>query len=179
MKNLIYVLFIAISTIISTQSCINEANASKVSKTAVSPIESTNLRWHSIKDIESLTDSKKGVIVDVYTDWCKWCKVMDKETFADPDMIAYLNENFHLVKFNAEEKSTLNFKGQSFNYTKGGKRGYNALAAKLCQDKLSYPSFVVLDSDLNTLDVLRGFKKAEQFKGDLERALFASKNKEI
>jgi len=175
--NLVYVLLFALSTLVTTQSCYNEANATK---TAVSPIESTNLEWHSIKDIESLKNSSnKGVIVDVYTDWCKWCKVMDDKTFSDPDMIKYLNENFHMVKFNAEEKTSLKFKGKSFDYTKGGRRGYNALAAELCKGKLSYPSFVVLDTELNTLKVLRGFKNADQFRGDLDRALFANNNTQM
>ena len=33
-------------------------------------------------------------MVDVYTDWCGWCKKMDKETFNHPVIAKYINENY-------------------------------------------------------------------------------------
>ena len=40
--------------------------------------------------------------MDIYTDWCGPCKLMDKNTFQNPDVAQYLNNNFYAVKFNAE-----------------------------------------------------------------------------
>lgn len=45
---------------------------------------------------------KKYVLADIYTDWCGWCKRLDRDTFADPQMMAYLNSKFVCVKVNAE-----------------------------------------------------------------------------
>jgi thioredoxin-related protein len=40
--------------------------------------------------------------VDVYTDWCGWCKRMDRDVYARDDMRTYLNQRFILVKLSAE-----------------------------------------------------------------------------
>ena len=45
----------------------------------------------------------KHVFVDSYTDWCYWCKVMDKNTFTDEAIANYLNEEFVPIKVNMEK----------------------------------------------------------------------------
>lgn len=44
----------------------------------------------------------KYVVADMYTDWCTWCKVLDRQTFANPAMISYLNSKYLCAKVNAE-----------------------------------------------------------------------------
>lgn len=53
--------------------------------------------------LDRAAKENKYIMVDAYTDWCGWCKVMDKETFTDPDVAAVVNENFIPVKINFEE----------------------------------------------------------------------------
>ena len=143
----------------------------KVEDTSVSPTTTTasGINWYQMEDLADLQKAApKKVIVDVYTDWCKWCKVMDEKTFSDQSLSDYLNENFYLVKLNAEQKDNIVFNGRTYGYKEGGRRGYNELAVELCQGSLSYPSFVVLGEDLKVIDVTRGFKKADQFRDFLE-----------
>lgn len=45
----------------------------------------------------------KHILFDAYTDWCYWCKVQDRETFADPAMAAFIEEHFVSLKVNMEE----------------------------------------------------------------------------
>ena len=45
----------------------------------------------------------KMIFVDTYTDWCTYCKVMDKEVFTQKKVASYLNENFINYKINAEK----------------------------------------------------------------------------
>ncbi|MBS3914026.1 MAG: DUF255 domain-containing protein [Bacteroidetes bacterium] len=52
---------------------------------------------------------KKMLLVDVYTDWCYWCKVMDKETYTDPNIIKKVNANFVTVKLNPEKARVYKF----------------------------------------------------------------------
>ncbi len=163
--NLVYALVFIIPSLIGLSQVFNTEDKPTVPN-------SENVVWNSIQNIENL-NHEKFTVVDVYTDWCRVCQVMDEKTFSDPDFMSYLTENYNLVKFNAEEKTKLMFKGKSFEYKSNGKRGYNALAAELCKGKLAYPSFVVLDQELQVVDVLRGFKNVEKFKADLERARFA------
>ena len=54
----------------------------------------------------------KHMIVDVYTTWCGWCKVMDKQTYSNADVAAYLNDNFVLAKVNGESSAELHYKGE-------------------------------------------------------------------
>ena len=51
----------------------------------------------------------KKMFIDVYTDWCGWCKKMDASTFMDDSVAAYINANYYPVKFNAESKDTIRF----------------------------------------------------------------------
>jgi thioredoxin-related protein len=45
----------------------------------------------------------KPMFVDFYTDWCVWCKQMDKTTYKDKEVVDYVNANFIPVKVNAEK----------------------------------------------------------------------------
>lgn len=107
---------------------------------------------------KSQTDKKK-VFVDLYTDWCGWCKRMDKTTFQDPEVKKFLNENFHAVKFNAEQKEPLTFRDVTFEFTKAGRKGAHGLAVALLNGRLGYPSFVFLDENFDKIDISPGYKQ--------------------
>ncbi len=55
----------------------------------------------------------KHLIVDVYTNWCGWCKVMDRQTYGNPEVAAYLTEHFSLAKVNGESSAKLTWNGKS------------------------------------------------------------------
>ena len=69
---------------------------------------------------------KKIVLVDVYTDWCGWCKRMDADTYAEKDVIEAIRKDFVAVKFNPEtagKKYTMDgkeYEGRQFQYVLGG-----------------------------------------------------------
>ena len=44
----------------------------------------------------------KIAIIDCYTEWCGWCKVMDKKTFTNQEVINRINEKYVAIKFNPE-----------------------------------------------------------------------------
>lgn len=46
--------------------------------------------------------NKKIVMIDVYTEWCGWCKKMDRDTYANSNVVGKLNKDFVSVKFNPE-----------------------------------------------------------------------------
>lgn len=130
--------------------------------------EAKSIQWHSIDDLAELQkQSDKKIMIDIYTDWCKWCKVMDQKTFADPTMIPFLQKNYHMVKFNAEHKTPIQFNGKTYDFKEGGRRGYNELASKLLNGKLSFPSVVVLDENLNVISVQKGFKDSAALRAGL------------
>ena len=84
-REIAFVLFVGISSF-SLQGCLNQATATPAAK-----ITSPAKTWLSIEEgvVQANQDQKK-ILIDVYTDWCKWCKVMDKETFGNAALLPYL-----------------------------------------------------------------------------------------
>lgn len=124
------------------------------------------IEWMSIEEAEALVktaDNPKKIFIDVYTDWCGWCKKMDQITFNNPEVSDYMNANFYMVKFNAESKDDVFVKGTTFSFVPSGRRGYHELAVALTQGKLSYPTVVFLDPELNMITPLPGFRTAQPF----------------
>ncbi len=128
-----------------------------------------NLNWLKIEQLEAIpTANKKPVLVDVYTDWCGWCKRMDKNTFQNDKVKEYLKDKYYVVKFNAEQKEPIEYRGKTYNFVKNGRRGANELAAEMLNGRLGYPTIVYLDKDLNVVKASPGYKKPDQLIEEIE-----------
>lgn len=126
--------------------------------------EYIGVNWLTFEEaLEKSKVEKKKIFIDVYTDWCGWCKVMDKNTFSQPEIAKYLNENYYPVKFDAEQQEELTFRGRTFKFVASGRKGYHEFAAALLNNKLSYPSVVFLDEDFNMIQPLAGYQKPDHF----------------
>lgn len=121
---------------------------------------------------EAITRNKqtpKKILVDVYTDWCGWCKKMDKAVFADATIAAYVSKHFYAVKFNAEQRVRLEYDGHTFDFNTGmGRRGAHELAYALLDGRMSYPSIVYLDEHRDRISISPGFKLANEFVNELK-----------
>ena len=123
------------------------------------------VKWLTWEEAQNKSETiKKKVFVDVYTEWCGWCKKMDKATFQQDDIAAYLNEYYYAVKFDAESKKDIVMNGKVYKYVKSGKRGYHQLALEIMKGKLSYPTIVFLDENLDVLQPIPGYRGPKEFK---------------
>ncbi len=61
---------------------------------------------------EQAKKENKHMIVDVYTTWCGWCKVMDRQTYGNSAVASYLTQNFVLAKVNGESSAEIHWKGK-------------------------------------------------------------------
>lgn len=119
------------------------------------------LTWEEA--IEMNEKAPRKIVVDIYTEWCGWCKRMDASTFAQADIANYINENYYAVKFDAEQKEDITFKGKTYSFIANGKRGYHELAAEITGGMLSYPTTVFLDEEMNVIQAIKGYKDAKAF----------------
>ena len=126
------------------------------------------LTWEEAMDM-SKTESKK-IFVDIYTDWCGWCKRMDATTFKDPQVVEYMNTHFYAVKLDAEQKEKIFFRDQEFKFVEAGRRGVHTLAYSLLEGKMSYPSFVTLNEKFDRIAIMPGYKKPDQLLKELRFA---------
>ena len=98
--------------------------------------------------------SQKPMIVDFYTDWCHWCKVMDEKTFSQQDVKAKLEKNFVTVRINAEDpKATATYKGHTFNN----------IELTRAFGVTGYPTLAFLEEDGDIITTIPGYIPAEQF----------------
>ena len=126
------------------------------------PVEN-KINWMTWEEaMAAMEGEPKKIFVDVYTDWCGWCKRMDANTFTDEEVINYMNDNYYAVKFNAEGKDDKEFRGRTLTYrANAGRRGVHELAIVLLNGRLGYPSFAYLDEQQNIVKVSPGYKEPE------------------
>ncbi len=126
--------------------------------------QDTEIKWLSLEQAINLNVTHpKKILVDVYTNWCYYCKVMDQNTYSNPKVIAYINSNFYPVKFNAEQKENLHFDGKDYKYIPSGLRGYNEFAVALLGGKLSYPTTVFFDTKTQVITRIPGYLDAKNY----------------
>ncbi|MEM9846868.1 MAG: DUF255 domain-containing protein [Bacteroidota bacterium] len=139
---------------------------------AFRPVEAAvtdQIKWYTWEEVAALNEENpKKIVVDLYTDWCGWCKVMDKKTFSKEEVAAYINENFYPVKFNAEQKEDVLFNDHTFKFIAQGRRGVHELAYTLLDGRLGYPSIVYLNERYERITISPGFKDAENMMKELK-----------
>ena len=132
---------------------------------SITAFSQAKVNWLSWEEALELNQKeKRKILVDVYTSWCGWCKKMEKTTFSTPLIADYINANFYPVKFDAEQKADIIFNNKNYKYVGSfGRRGHHELAYEIMRGKMSYPTVVFIDENLNVIQPIAGFHTAERF----------------
>lgn len=139
------------------------SNGSSQKATTLKPAERGVVNWMTLEQaLEKSKTEKRKIFVDMYTDWCGWCKHMDSTTFVDAKVARYLNEHFYPVKFNAEQEKDIVFKDKVYKFKKSGSRGYHELAALWLNNRLSFPTVVFLDETQQLIQPVPGYQEANK-----------------
>ncbi len=118
------------------------------------PKEKIEPTWSEFDSgFEHAKKAKKKVMLDIYTDWCGWCKKLDKEVYGNSNVAKYLNEKYVLIKVNAESDKKVTFRGKTYTEAQISR----ALGAK------GYPTIVFTKSDQELITNLGGFVDSARF----------------
>ena len=134
--------------------------------------------WITVEQLqEAYGKNPKPILIDVYTSWCGWCKVMDRETYSKEKVVAYINEHYYAIKLDAESKANFNWNGKQFGYNAAYKA--NDLAIYLMAGKMSYPTTVFLPELTAQPAPLPGYLKPGELEAPLKffgEGIYKTKN---
>lgn len=106
-----------------------------------------SISWVGYNEGLSLArDFEKPVLLHFTAPWCKWCQEMKKETYANPDVIRFMDENYVAVMIDTEKLPSL--------------------ARKYSVESL--PTLWFLDSQGNALTSIEGYAGPEKLLRVLE-----------
>ncbi|MEX6627119.1 DUF255 domain-containing protein [Tenacibaculum pacificus] len=113
--------------------------------------------------IEKNKENPKPILVDLYTDWCGWCKKMDKTTYKNNVIVKFINDNYYAVKMNGEGKDDISFNGKTYKYVKQNRMKYHELAAQIMKGQMSYPSTAFFDPEERLIQTVPGYLGEQRF----------------
>lgn len=113
--------------------------------------ESAWLDWND--GLARASRADRPVLVSVYTDWCGWCRRMNRDVYEDASVKAYLEANFVTVRLNAEADQPAVYRGKDYTY--------RTLASGF--RVTGYPTTIFLKADGSHLVNVPGFLPADQF----------------
>lgn len=112
------------------------------------------ITWHSFDEGMALAaQQNKKVLVDVYTDWCVWCKKMDKEVYTDGQIGKIIAKDFIAVKFNPEGEEVVTMNNEHLN----GSLFTQAMGIS------GYPSTLIFGADGKPITKIDGFQESKEF----------------
>lgn len=125
------------------------------------------LKVFSFEEVEQLHQQKpKPIIVFNYTDWCKICFGMKKNTLQNDEIIKLLNDKFYFINLKGEEKKEITFLGKTFVYKpSGNKTGTHELARELAaiKGRISSPTTTILNSNFEIEAQIDGYLNSKKF----------------
>ena len=129
---------------------------------------SQTINWMSLEEaLNSQKNNPKKILIDVYTVWCGPCKLMEKKTFTNPDLVDYVNNHYYAVKFNGEGNEIIDFYGNTFsnpNYDINRKNTRNSTHqfAQFLGVK-GYPTTIFLSESGDLITPVVGYLNVHQF----------------
>ena len=127
----------------------------------VKPTEKQKINWLTIEEVAvKMKSDPKPILMDIYTNWCYWCKVMDKKTYNNKEVISYINQHFYAVKLNAETKQPVLWDNTTYKYDEGNK--VNDFALFATQGQLAFPNTVIFPQTEKIPAAIPGFMEPKE-----------------
>ena len=125
-------------------------------------VEPSPIKWYTVEQADSLSKANpRPIFIDVYTDWCGWCKHMMKTTFANKGIAGYINNNFYPVRFDAETYDTIKYQGKTYTNPGIGSKPKHNFAKYILKGRFSFPTIVYIDKQKSIFPI-PGFRKPNE-----------------
>ncbi len=135
--------------------------------------EAQEIKWMTFNEALALQQKNpKPIFMDVYTDWCGPCKMLDKNTFQTKEVSDYINTNFYAVKFNGEGNESVQYKNATFTNPKYDpeRKGRNSMHEFTGFLKVEgYPSMYIFDKTGEVGNVIVGYYQPEELLAQLKQ----------
>ena len=117
--------------------------------------------WMKLNELtEKIKSEPKPVIIDLYTNWCYWCKVMDKKTYTSSKVISYINEHFYAVKLDAETKEVVQWNNKEYNFNDNYK--VNDFTMYVTSGQPGFPTTVIFADEQSEPVSVQGFLEPKE-----------------
>ena len=120
--------------------------------------EEAKIQWVTLEEAYKLNQKQpRKIWIDLYTEWCGWCKVMDKNTFKNAEVVQFTNKKFYAVKYNPEKDADVMFGKVSFRSLINGTSSNRLLViwSRVCSTKCSH----ILATIITKKSLLTSFNK--------------------
>jgi thioredoxin-related protein len=153
-----FLLVVAVLAATWPSACAKEEAAKEQSGPASSETvqeKKAQIQWLAFDDgLAQARSTKKPIMINFYTDWCVYCKKLERETLQDPEVARTLESSFIAIRLDAENGSArLSYRGKSFSNVEFSR--YFGVTA--------FPSIAFLNDKGEAITMVPGFVPAPQF----------------
>lgn len=125
------------------------------------------INWMTVDELNAAyAKNPRPILIDLYTDWCGWCKVMDRSTYSNEKVVRYINEHYYAVKYNAESTDSLTFNNKTYRFNDEYRS--NELALYLTFGRLEFPTTIFLPTIDARPAPLSGYLKPKEIEAPLK-----------
>lgn len=116
------------------------------------------IAWLTLEEAETLTEqTPRKLFIKIATDWCDWCKRLEKETLSQPQIIRYISDNYYPVYVNPEKKRIIKWQGKEYKTEQVGPHYVNEWVKEYLHGQISFPSVVIIDENHTLIQSIPGF----------------------
>lgn len=109
--------------------------------------------WHSLDEgLKQASQNEKHLYIEFMTDWCGWCRKLEKDVYTNQEIIDLLNNDFIAVRINGDSNEKIIYKGESISQQILTKKEFNVNG---------FPTMWILKPDGSKLTMLRGYQTSD------------------